>query len=181
VVWRVFILLIRVVILLFTEMKTKLILLFFSTLVLSCRNSANQEASAMREKDTLADTDKAFSRMSETKGMSDAFIYYASDDVIKLQDENYPIIGKKELKAALGSSRQKNARLTWEIIKVDVAASADLGYTFGNWKYTMQKSNGEDTTIYGNYVSIWKKQADGTWKFVLDGGNTTPPPKNIQS
>jgi hypothetical protein len=29
---------------------------------------------------------------------------------------------------------------------------------------------------YGNYMSVWKKQDDGSWKFVLDGGNTTPPP-----
>jgi ketosteroid isomerase-like protein len=29
----------------------------------------------------------------------------------------------------------------------------------------------KDTTIFGTYTSIWKKQSDGTWKFVLDTGN----------
>jgi hypothetical protein len=30
---------------------------------------------------------------------------------------------------------------------------------------------------YGVYVTVWKKQSDNSWKFVLDGGNDTPPPK----
>jgi ketosteroid isomerase-like protein len=29
----------------------------------------------------------------------------------------------------------------------------------------------KDTIIYGTYISIWKKQSDGNWKFVLDSGN----------
>jgi len=37
---------------------------------------------------------------------------------------------------------------------------------------------GADTVIYGVYVSIWKKQKDGSWKYILDGGNTTPKPEN---
>ncbi len=30
---------------------------------------------------------------------------------------------------------------------------------------------------YGKYVTIWKKQADGTWKFVVDVGNKSPAPE----
>jgi ketosteroid isomerase-like protein len=44
--------------------------------------------------------------------------------------------------------------------------SGDLGYTYELFTVTAK-----DTTMQGTYVSIWKKQKDGNWKFVLDTGN----------
>jgi ketosteroid isomerase-like protein len=63
--------------------------------------------------------------------------------------------------------------LTWVPVKAEISLSGDLGYTFGNWELFVKSS---DTTLYGNYVSIWKKQADGSWKYVLDAGCNTPNP-----
>jgi hypothetical protein len=41
-----------------------------------------------------------------------------------------------------------------------------LGYTYGNYQLKM------DTLIEkGTYVSIWKKDENGHWKYVLDSGN----------
>jgi ketosteroid isomerase-like protein len=59
--------------------------------------------------------------------------------------------------------------ITWQPFKAE--ASGDLGYTIGNWKYQTK-----DTIMYGNYCTIWKRQQDGNWKFVFDGGNNTPKP-----
>jgi ketosteroid isomerase-like protein len=69
---------------------------------------------------------------------------------------------------------QEDFVLTWEPLKAD--ASGDLGYTFGNWARKSKTAAGSDTTVYGNYVSIWKRQADGSWKYVFDSGNGTPGP-----
>jgi ketosteroid isomerase-like protein len=33
------------------------------------------------------------------------------------------------------------------------------------------RPNSKDTVIYGTYTSIWKKEKNGKWKFVLDTGN----------
>lgn len=62
--------------------------------------------------------------------------------------------------------------LEWYPVKVEVSKSADLGYTFGNWIFTNVKGEKE----YGNYMTVWKKQKDGSWKYVIDGGNSTPEP-----
>ena len=35
----------------------------------------------------------------------------------------------------------------------------------------MDSPEGEEVTREGTYVTIWKKDADGNWKFVLDTGN----------
>ena len=58
--------------------------------------------------------------------------------------------------------------MTWEPRNAVVAQSGELGYTYG--VYALRPSV-KDTVIYGTYVSIWKKEKDGTWKFVLDSGN----------
>jgi ketosteroid isomerase-like protein len=58
--------------------------------------------------------------------------------------------------------------LTWEPMGGSVANSGELGYTFGVYSL---KPNNEDTVLYGTYVSIWKKQTDGNWKFVLQSQN----------
>ena len=56
--------------------------------------------------------------------------------------------------------------LTWKPDGGEIATSGDLGFTYGIYKLEMK-----DTVLKGTYVSIWKKQTDGKWKFVLDSGN----------
>ncbi|MEI7727400.1 MAG: hypothetical protein WCK09_19985, partial [Bacteroidota bacterium] len=63
--------------------------------------------------------------------------------------------------------------LKWVPVKAEISQSNDLGYTFGNWELYLKS---KDTTMYGNYVSIWEKQEDGSWKYVLDAGSNTPKP-----
>ncbi len=130
----------------------------------------------------LIDADKAFSQLSQEKGMPDAFLHYADSSVIILRNGQFPIWGKAEQKMAYQSISPGSFTLTWEPLKAEVATSGDLGYTFGNWKMVSKNTDGNEVIKYGNYVSIWKKQPDGTWKYVLDTGTDTPslfcPPKN---
>ena len=58
--------------------------------------------------------------------------------------------------------------MQWKPKGGTIAQSGELGYTYGLY---VLKPAGKDTTLYGTYVSIWKKQTDGSWKFVLDSGN----------
>ncbi len=130
------------------------------------------EKSAGSEEE-LIKADKEFSEKSIKEGIASAFIAYADEDVILMRDKQFPIIGKKGLEEYYSKIKKGNAKLEWTPVKAVVANSGELGYTFGDWIYTAKSSK---DTVYGNYVTIWKKQKDGSWKFILDGGNTTPPP-----
>ncbi len=118
----------------------------------------------------LIETDLAFSALSSEKGMAEAFLAYADSAVVKLQDQQFPAWGIEELKNSFQDVDDSKFVLTWEPLKAEIAASGDLGYTMGNWTLVTTGGN----TRYGNYVSVWKKQADGKWKFVLDAGTSTP-------
>jgi ketosteroid isomerase-like protein len=72
-----------------------------------------------------------------------------------------------------------NFLLTWEPVKAE--ATSTLGYTFGGYTLQMKTNDGlRDTTLYGNYVSIWKRKKDGSWRYVLDTGNSTPGPLELK-
>lgn len=120
----------------------------------------------------MIQTDKEFSKMSEEVGFPAAFIHYADENVIKMNQGSEPYYGKEELTKAYSEPLPNNKiKLVWEPVKAEISSSGDLGYTFGNWVMNTLTKDGKDTVVNGVYVSIWKKQADGNWKYVLDGGN----------
>ncbi len=55
------------------------------------------------------------------------------------------------------------ARLEWWPNFAGISRSGDLGFTTGGVAI-----NGQRT---GHYFTIWKKQADGSWRWVYDGGS----------
>jgi ketosteroid isomerase-like protein len=110
------------------------------------------------------------SDMAAKEGFHKTLLLYADDSVIKPNEGVLPVIGKTALQNAW-SNKKDDSVITWQPFKAEASQSGDLGYSIGNWKYETK-----DTTMYGNYFTIWKRQSDGKWKFVFDGGNNTPKP-----
>ena len=113
----------------------------------------------------MQQTDVDFSNRSKEVGMKKAFLEYIEPDGVLLQPNSMPVTGADAIDF-ISSFSDSSVILTWEPLGGNVAASADFGYTYG--VYSMQTG---DSTRRGTYVTIWKKQADGRWKFVLDAGN----------
>jgi ketosteroid isomerase-like protein len=139
----------------------------FIMLSLSCSRLSDTE----QLKEEIIRTDKAMSDLAAKEGFLKSILFYADENIVKLNDGAYPIVGKKVFEESYANKPGPKS-LTWEPLNVEAAESGELGYTWGNWKFI-----GKDTTLYGNYFTVWKKQKDGSWKVALDGGNSTPPPK----
>jgi sialate O-acetylesterase len=127
----------------------------------------------MQDKDPAAilhATDRAFSERAQEVGTAQAFTEFAAADAVMYRDRSEPIEGREAIGQLLSSDQ--GSSLVWEPIAGDIAASGDLGYTRG--KFVYHTAPAEDGTrqgpFKGYYTSIWKKQADGTWKWVYDGG-----------
>ena len=67
--------------------------------------------------------------------------------------------------------------LKFEASKVVVAGSGDLGYSQGRYDLTVNDSQGRLSTEVGKYVTVFRKQADGSWKLTADIFNSDNPPK----
>lgn len=120
----------------------------------------------------LMKTDADFSSMSVKEGMFRAFLSYISDDGVLLHDNSYPSKGKEALQESFAGRSDTSFILTWEPLFEKISESGDLGYTYGTWTNT-DKASGQVSK--GTYVTIWQKQKDGSWKFVLDSGTQGLP------
>jgi ketosteroid isomerase-like protein len=64
--------------------------------------------------------------------------------------------------------------LTWRPIAAEVGSAGDLGYTIGEYEMRLAPE-GTPITIVGKYMTVWKKQPDGTWMVAVDMFNTNGP------
>jgi ketosteroid isomerase-like protein len=136
-------------------------------------SACQQEEDTEKLKQEIIETDKSFSKMASEKGIAQAFIHYADEKVIKPTPGQQPVFGKFALLEWYKNNPPGKYTLTWEPLKAE--ASGTIGYSFGGYKLISKTADGlRDTTQYGNYVSIWKKKVDGSWRYVLDTGNPTP-------
>ncbi len=67
-------------------------------------------------------------------------------------------------------------RSSWQITKVEVSRGGDLAYVQGTYEASFDDAEGHPVTERGKSVQVWKKQADGAWKAVVDIYNTDAPP-----
>lgn len=134
----------------------------------SCSSpKVNNEEVGDKTKTALLQTDRDFSAMSVQKGMKTAFLEYIDSNGILLRPDVMPIIGAESVDYLIAQN-DTSYIMQWIPRDGSVSNSGDMGYTYGTYElYPKAK----DTVLYGTYVSIWKKQADGKWKFVLDSGN----------
>ena len=63
-------------------------------------------------------------------------------------------------------------RLTWKPTKAEILGKGDLGYTVGSWELRAEPAGAQAAVTRGNYLSVWRKQADGAWRVVFDTGST---------
>lgn len=114
--------------------------------------------------------DRSFSQFSVEKGTVAAFHHFMADSGLVLPRDGQPRSRAQYAELlALVAEKSRASTLTWEPLLADVAASGDLGYTHGRYQLTFADST--QPPLYGYYVTIWKKQADGQWRFVFDAGN----------
>jgi ketosteroid isomerase-like protein len=141
---------------------------FYLFIILGLGSCSSKKAITIDQKElaSMIQTDKDFSEYSLNHGLSEAFIVYADSSAVYLRNNSMPIEGKPKIAAYFNQFENLPVKLSWEPIFGDISSSGDLGYTYGTYLYE------SGTQIQkGTYVSIWKKQRDGRWKWVLDTGN----------
>jgi ketosteroid isomerase-like protein len=124
--------------------------------------------------DDVMAADRAFAALAKVKGARAAFTAYADADAVMFRDGVGPIKGVE----AIGRAFREPPAATpeWEPLAAEVAASGDLAYSWGSFKWTAVADGpmAGNPPVTGYYVSVWKKQRDGGWKWVIDLGVTAP-------
>lgn len=120
----------------------------------------------------LMQADRDFNKATQERRL-DGWMDYMADNIVLGHEE--PNIGKDAVRKAMASLNDPDASLTWAPTYGEMFASGDLGFTTGKWVRKGKDKQGVERVRTGRYLSVWKKQADGSWKVVWDGG--APDPK----
>jgi ketosteroid isomerase-like protein len=119
--------------------------------------------------------DSAFALAADLQGTGVAFAsYIAPEGVVFVGSEI--VIGSDAVRVLYDEQQRAGGTLNWRPIYADAAASGDLGFTIGESVFTGRGINGTVVQRFGKYLTIWKKQPGGEWRFVVDGGNVSPTP-----
>ncbi len=118
-------------------------------------------------------TERAFAKLSLDQGTREAFMAYIADDGILFRPT--AVKGKQWMKEHPVPPSDKRPLLSWYPAVAGMALAGDMGYTTGPWEF---KSDIHDAApvAWGNFLTVWKKQADGSWKFAIDLGISNPKP-----
>ena len=128
----------------------------------------------------LIEVDLEFARKSVSKGSHAAFLEYIDDSCVLLRPNRMPVVGRAKIEEMF-SSPDTSFSLNWNPSFAEVSESGDLGYTYGIYTIQMDSPEGSVVTKEGTYVTIWKKDKSGDWKFVMDTGNLGLGKKNGNS
>jgi ketosteroid isomerase-like protein len=120
----------------------------------------------------LRAADSLFSDLTDRMGMSFAFSNTVDAEGVVFGKPTL-VIGPKAIEDFYATEAAGTA-LTWRPVYVAVAASLDLGFTVGEYSSTSRGPSGAAIQRFGKYLTVWRRQSDGTWKFVAHAANSTP-------
>jgi ketosteroid isomerase-like protein len=118
----------------------------------------------------LLKMEEEFAKRVAASKTADAYLSFLAGYVRLFRMNVFPATGREAAGALL---LQKPGLLTWHPLMADVSHSGELGYTYG--AYEFHAGDAKAAVESGNYLRIWKRQADGKWKVVLDILNPIPP------
>jgi len=150
-------------------MKKQFLTIFLiSSLFYSCIMTTTSE-SIEKWKNEILQTEQDFAKLVQKEGINKAFLKYASEKAVLMRN-NSLIIGKTAIKNHFENQATENKKvsLSWKPDFVDVSNSGDLGYTYGKYIYSYVDNDGKTIKTEGIFHSVWKRQEDGSWKFVWD-------------
>lgn len=140
-----------------------------SLLAVSIFASAQAPAAAgdRRPAAQLAAAEFAFAARSVGSDMREAFLAVLADDAILLRPGPVPGRATMEKRAA------PPIELNWRPVFVQVAGSGEIGVSTGPWRI-VSKTKPAEPADYGQFCSVWRKNADGAWQLLLDLGISHP-------
>ena len=147
----------------------QMLVLFFlaSNGVLAAEPSLHGNLDAAR---AIAKADLYFAILAKHAGTAKAFRdSMDGKDGVVYGSGAEPAVGADAIYKKMGGDAPDDSILQWNPVEVFAAAAGDFGVSRGRW--TATPKSGDAATISGSYVTVWRKNAKGQWKGLIDIGN----------
>ena len=147
------------------------ILLFVAACAAPPAPMMTQRQPADAARDSLVASELAFAKHSVEQGMRAAFIEYFADDGVNFA----PDPGNTRARYRARPEAIEPFILDWHPAIAAVARAGDLGFTTGPYTIT-GRAPAVREPAQGMFFSVWRRQSDGSWRVIVDGGVPTRAP-----
>lgn len=149
-------------------------------LVLAACNSQPAAPDTKAAEEAIRKADADWVKAAQTKKAEDWLAFY-TEDVVVLPPNEKTLSGKDAVRKPIADMlATPGLVISWQPTKVEVAKSGDFAYLHGTYQETATGPDGKPISDQGKMLEIWKKQADGNWKCIVDTWSSdlppTPPP-----
>lgn len=117
----------------------------------------------------VIEADLAFAALSRTQGPTTAFDTYLAVDAVAISDGGL-LAGKAPFLAEFAQAPAGFA-LDWTPKGGAISDDGTLGTTWGEWTRSVPAKDGSLAKTRGVYFTALRKQADGRWLAIADGGS----------
>jgi len=145
-------------------MKTTLLYLSVLVIVTSCQHVKSKD----ELKNEILQTEKAFQKMTVEKGIAEAFHFFADSAAVINRGNDSLITGKENILVYYTRKKLDHATVTWTPDFVEVSECGTLAWTYGKYTWKTTDKEGKPVEYKGVFHTVWKRQKDGSWKYVWD-------------
>lgn len=124
----------------------------------------------------FAVADASFARMAGESGAPAAFGFWAAPDGVTFGPGSILNIGPSSIRDAFAASPASQALWKWAPVAAGASADGTLGFTVGEASIRPPGAADADAFL-SKYLTVWRRQGDGTIRYLVDGGNSRPAPK----
>ncbi|HXU31365.1 MAG TPA: DUF4440 domain-containing protein [Thermoanaerobaculia bacterium] len=115
-------------------------------------------------------TDKASCAAAQATGAAGWSAFFDAEGIM-FSGPPGTVRGREAIRKALASSyAAPGFKLTWTPIRAEVSTDGKIGYTYGQYERKIDSPDGQPVGRGGTYVTVWKKQEDGSWKVLSNFG-----------
>jgi ketosteroid isomerase-like protein len=123
-------------------------------------------------KTLLFDLEAKFAQATAEGGGKSFAAWFAPDGV--LLGKGQPPVHGRDAIASRANWLPKNYQLTWTPTDAVLSPLGDQGYTWGHYEGHSRDADGNPLVTTGRYLTIWRKEPDGSWKVVLEASSDEP-------
>ena len=151
-------------------MRKLLALTIFAALIAATARAGDEAGRA-----ALLKADRDFAAAAQVRGVEAWVENWAPNGVHP--DGPGVAVGKDGIRKQMGPQYATSGfKLEWTVSRAEISKGGNVGTTWGRYKATRLK-DGKTVVSTGDYVTVWEKQDDGSWKVVYDTGDRDPEPK----
>jgi len=127
----------------------------------------------------IMEADAAWSKAVQDKDAARIASLYAEDGTSHVTGRP-SATGPAAIQQAAADVLKTQVSISWKTSSLVVGEAADIAYQTGSWESVDKDAKGKTTQTAGQFLTVWARQPDGSWKVKADMASPEGPPAPVK-